>query len=179
MNIRTKQRIVGAIVVAAVIAIFVPLLFHRQLPSEKSLDLSSNIPKPPAEPVYTTSNHGVQFRFENIKQAPEPKLAAMVNPQQKQLSSKTDIKPALSLDKPPQAWVVKLGTFANKANVDRLVDKLRKDGYDAYEKALQRQNKTYTQVYVGPEIRKQKASDIQKQLASQFKLQGVVVEYQV
>ncbi len=49
MNVKAKQRIIGGLVLLAVLAIFLPVLFHSSRPSEQ-LKLSTNIPKQPASP---------------------------------------------------------------------------------------------------------------------------------
>ncbi|OGT46908.1 MAG: hypothetical protein A3F17_02370 [Gammaproteobacteria bacterium RIFCSPHIGHO2_12_FULL_41_15] len=179
MNIKTKQRIVGALVIVATIAIFLPLVFHAKLPGEKALEFSTNIPSPPVEPTYTASSEGVQFRFDNTNESVPPKLAAMVNPKKNQLTTQQKLKPAITIDTPPTAWVVKVATFANQSNVDELVLKLRNQGFDAYEKGTTKNNQNYIQVFVGPEIRKEKAVQIQKTMLANYKLKGVVVNYQV
>ena len=159
MDLKTKHRIVGSVVVIACVAIFIPIFFHRDLPQDKILSLSSKIPAPPSEPVYQTTESGVKFSFDSAEvKEKAPELAAMVNtnkqPRPKptvseskpKLKAKTtiattttktktktvvaEVKPALAIDAAPKAWVVQLGTFADKANVDRLVQKLRTAGYE-------------------------------------------------
>ncbi|WP_423063833.1 SPOR domain-containing protein [Candidiatus Paracoxiella cheracis] len=49
MQTKTKQRVIGGIVLLAVVAIFLPLLFHNSRPSA-DLKLSTNVPLAPAKP---------------------------------------------------------------------------------------------------------------------------------
>ena len=49
MNLQVKQRIIGGLVLLAIIAIFVPILFHSSHPTT-DLTLSTEIPLAPAEP---------------------------------------------------------------------------------------------------------------------------------
>lgn len=62
MQTKTKQRIIGAIVLLAVVAIFLPVLFHNARPSA-NLKLSTTIPPAPAKPV-------VQLQLPAIKSSP-------------------------------------------------------------------------------------------------------------
>ncbi len=49
MQAKTKQRLIGGIVLLAVVAIFLPLLFHNSRPS-MNLQLSTETPQAPAKP---------------------------------------------------------------------------------------------------------------------------------
>lgn len=49
MQTKTKQRVIGGIVLLAVVAIFLPLLFHNSRPSA-DLKLSTKVPPAPAKP---------------------------------------------------------------------------------------------------------------------------------
>ena len=49
METKTKQRVIGGVVLVAVLAIFLPLLFHNSRPSA-GLKISQHVPKPPASP---------------------------------------------------------------------------------------------------------------------------------
>jgi len=49
MQTKTKHRIIGGIVLLAIVAIFLPLLFHNSRPS-MDLKLSTQVPSPPAKP---------------------------------------------------------------------------------------------------------------------------------
>jgi len=53
-----------------------------------------------------------------------------------------------------QAWVIQLGSFRHKNNVEELVNKLKKNGYTVYTKPIKTKNGTLTKVFIGPEFRK-------------------------
>ncbi len=54
VEVKTKQRLVGGLVLVAIAAIFLPLLFHNSRPStSKPLSLSTRVPKAPAKPQVT------------------------------------------------------------------------------------------------------------------------------
>lgn len=49
MKLQTKQRVIGGLVLLALVAIFLPVLFHNKQPSTQ-LSLSTKIPPPPPAP---------------------------------------------------------------------------------------------------------------------------------
>ncbi|NQY63065.1 MAG: SPOR domain-containing protein [Alteromonadaceae bacterium] len=51
-----------------------------------------------------------------------------------------------------EAWVIQLGSFRHKNNVDELVAKLKKNGYVAFTKPIKTKNGTLIKVFVGPEF---------------------------
>ncbi len=50
------------------------------------------------------------------------------------------------------AWVIQLGSFRHKNNVDELIAKLQKAGYIAFTKPIKTKSGTLTKVFVGPEL---------------------------
>ena len=51
-----------------------------------------------------------------------------------------------------QAWVIQLGSFRHKENVEMLLKKLKKNGYTAFTKPIKTKHGTLTKVFVGPEL---------------------------
>jgi DedD protein len=62
-------------------------------------------------------------------------------------------------------WVVQVGTFGQKANADRLVATIRKNGFDAFISATDRGGKPLYRVRVGPAGTREAASEIAARLA--------------
>lgn len=79
-----------------------------------------------------------------------------------------------------QAWTIRVGTFSNQKNALNLRDKLRKQGFTSYVKELGSKDntKTFSLVYVGPELERNKAIDVMTELKAKQKLDGVIVKYQ-
>ena len=76
-----------------------------------------------------------------------------------------------------EAWVIQLGSFRHKNNVDDLVAKLKKNGYVAFTKPIKTKNGTLTKVFVGPELIKsslEKKIPLLKQLTN---VQGKVARF--
>ncbi len=80
----------------------------------------------------------------------------------------------------PTAWVIQLGTFSQKPNANRLVNKLRQKGYNAYIRSTTNSaGNQLTRVFVGPNINKNRLQQVSQQLRNQFKLNGVIIKYKV
>ncbi len=67
-------------------------------------------------------------------------------------------------------WVVQLGTFRHKKNVQELLEKLEKGGYRAFSRPVQTSSGTLTKVFVGPDLQKVR---LQNSLAELTKLTGL------
>jgi len=70
-------------------------------------------------------------------------------------------------------WSVQIATFKSKSNADNLVKKLIKAKYAAYSITT---NSLY-KVYVGPEIKREKAESYRERIKKEFRLNGLIVKY--
>lgn len=70
-------------------------------------------------------------------------------------------------------WVIQMGSFTNKANAVRLVNKLRGNGYAAFIQQVA----SSTRVFVGPESKQHAARTLASQINSEMHLQGIVISY--
>ncbi len=75
------------------------------------------------------------------------------------------------------AFVIQLGSFSNKANAQKLVDKLKKAGYKAYLKAGKSNSKSINRVLVGPELKRPQAESKIKALNKISGLKAIIVSY--
>lgn len=70
-------------------------------------------------------------------------------------------------------WAVQVGSFGESANADRLMNKLRDQGYPAYSRA---RSNSLTTVYVGPFAASEDAEGVMGELKSRENLQGLLVK---
>lgn len=77
------------------------------------------------------------------------------------------------------SWVVQLGSFKNHGNANKLVGKLRKNGFTAFTELAAKTKGAPTRVCIGPEFQKQKADQIVKDLANKLNIKGIVVRHHV
>ena len=186
-----KQRIVGAIVLVALAVIFIPML----LPGSRDIGFSDNgspIPPKPAE----LENLKV-LELEKPQPAPKPREivrtpidehSPVAPPEdveapatdktplpEETLPAKTTSEAAQPAATTPKAWAVQVGSFTQRDNAMRLRDQLRSKGYKAFVEQITSADKTFYRVRVGPEVSRDKAVALQKDLQSKMKLQDTTV----
>lgn len=75
------------------------------------------------------------------------------------------------------AWVIQIGSFKDKSNALRLVNKLRAKGYRAFIQHVNVASGENTRVFVGPEHQQASARLVASDLKKNMKLQGIVISY--
>ena len=75
------------------------------------------------------------------------------------------------------AWVVQLGSFSSQENASNLNLKLREAGYPAFVEPLKRQGGMAYRVRVGPELLRSDAQKMKEKLATELKIEGIVIRY--
>lgn len=77
------------------------------------------------------------------------------------------------------AWVIQLGSFSHKANVEALLEKLKRAGFTAFTKPIKTPSGTLTKVFVGPELDKKALESQLPQLKKLTKLNGRVTQFEI
>lgn len=76
------------------------------------------------------------------------------------------------------AWVIQIGSFRDKNEALRLVNRLRKNGYPAFIQNVKTRFQSLTQVYIGPTTKQKEAFQLVDELAAAQHIKGIVVSYQ-
>lgn len=181
-----KQRLVGTLVLGSLALILIPLLLDGE--GVERPPLSGNIPPAPildTTPLPAATRPVIEAdAFEAA--VPEPIIAeetveadtteavadaspALVTTEAEataQAASEPETIPA-SNDAPaldaaglPEAWVVRVGVFGDKANAERLTARLEADNYKAFMRPVGVSNG----VYIGPVATRSEAAAIQQRL---------------
>ncbi|HTM63693.1 MAG TPA: SPOR domain-containing protein [Gammaproteobacteria bacterium] len=82
------------------------------------------------------------------------------------------------MDLKSAAYVIQLGSFKQKTNALKLVNKLRSKGYRAFIQSVPTTSGENTRVFVGPEHKQTSARIVAAELKKEMKLQGIVISYQ-
>ena len=193
-----KQRLIGAVVLAALGIIFIPMILDNE-PDDFMANGSSIPPK---------SEHITGIKKVEVKPSPSPIVATeqripvdektdktVVSPvkaiKRKNISSNSSkeqrqkIKTTTSItakdkNKPgstTRAWAVQVGSFGDYANAMRLRNKLRKKSYTAFVEKITVNNKTVYRVRTGPFIKRDKAELASQELVKKHKIKGLVVSH--
>jgi DedD protein len=188
-----QNRLVGTIIVAAVVIIFLPdvldgekkshqtdfeaipkaavfsgKLTDRPFPADKL-----NKPKVVVESDYEASDDIIENNVIKSERQTDIKLADKT----KVVTDKTLEKPNSQLSKKlpekaiaKEAWVIHLGSFKDKENVAQLLKKLKANGYIAFTRPIKTKKGVLTKVIIGPELIK---SALIKKIPALHKLTGI------
>jgi DedD protein len=193
----TKQRIVGTIVLLALGLIFLPIIFDGQGSYQPSV--SSRIPPAPEVPILPEpqpTRPQLQIEETALLGESDSSPAAEVEqtveePLEESLQEAGEVAvvesesafqrevPSLDENGLPQGWSVRLGTFANAANAENLLNRLLEAEYKAYSRVITANESTMTAVFVGPWLERGRVEQFQQELQDRFQLNGMIVRYEI
>ncbi len=172
---QTRYRVTGAVFLFALTVIFLPMLFDGG--GIEPLDLPSVPHKQMSAPTYPEAPDMSQTV------SGRDQLLAEIDSDGFSRSTGTRIgEPVLNVDDDNPdtvvaAWAVQLASFAKRENAVALRDQLLKDGYESLLSSVKRAEQTRTRVAVGPLINKADARALKEQLAEQYDLDALIVEF--
>jgi DedD protein len=203
-----QNRLVGTIILVALIVIFVPDILDGKKQSQK--DPFVNLPARPemkaivdAKPALDeTVKQKATRDIEIVQELPidEPASEMQSTPVDPESDSSTATKSDTSTDQKTlqesvesssevtqdqsgsldrAGWVVQLGVFRHEKNVQELLDKLKKAGYRAFSRPIQTSSGELTKVFVGPHLQKQELQKAIPDLNTLTNLQGRVTPFTV
>ncbi|ASK33995.1 SPOR domain-containing protein [Alloalcanivorax mobilis] len=203
MDVKSRQRLIGFLLLLLLAAILVPLVLRS--PDEVRVALDMSIPEPPAleepEVAPVISDDERQQTDQQISEqrqsvadagdlaaadqgadrARQPSADATPEPQaepapQARPEPAAEAEPTADPDNPSPAFTVQVASFSDRANADALTARLKEAGYNAYARAVQQDGNTWQRVFVGPEIKRDRAEALRQRLADdkRFALQGLV-----
>ncbi|WP_019025739.1 SPOR domain-containing protein [Colwellia piezophila] len=197
MSTPFQNRLVGTIIVAAVVIIFLPDVLDGEKQSyqadfeaipraEVFSGRLANKPFPedklsPQKTIPISNEQAIDAVIkaqDNDSKAKETSQVTITKPKHKPpvtvVSATKKKLPEKAIAK--EAWVIHLGSFRDKSNVEQLLKKLRANGYIVFTKPIKTKQGTLTKVIIGPELIKsvmikkipalKKLTDIQGKIAS-------------
>ncbi len=165
MNEILKQRIVGATVITALAAIFVPMLFDNPVSDADNYTNELSLPTEPENSMQTLLDT-IPKSQRDVLSRPAPATIKIQSEAIKQSIKETDLK----------SWVIQVGSFSQKQNAQDFRDKLRKNNFSAYvDSVTNSKGTTLFRLRVGPEIDKQRALKAKQQLESLYKVKTMLV----
>jgi DedD protein len=186
-SLRLRHRVVGAAVLAALIAIFVPAVLDFNRPAETRIT-RTNIPERPADLrveeiplVVPDARPAVRDSGQAAEVREEPPGVASTQSSDEAESAAPDAAAAAAAPAAPSAraaWVVRLGSFSSKDNAVALRNRVRTAGFDAFVDEVKVDGTTMYRVHVGPEIDRARGDALRERLARELKLDGLVVGYE-
>ncbi len=165
MNEILKQRIVGAAVITAIAAIFLPMLFDDPISDAKLYTNELSLPQVPENNMQEVLDSIPKTRKEVLSQ-PVPTEVKLQTKMLQQSIKETDIK----------GWIIQVGSFKLEKNANEFRDKLRKNKFTAYvDSVTTAKHGTLYRLRVGPELDEKRALNTQKLLESRYKVKTLLV----
>lgn len=208
MSTPFQNRLVGSIIVAAAVVIFLPDILDGekktyqadfeaipQAPAFKSkLNRASEFPEQKLAQIPRESISQEQAiddsnaHIESAQPATERELASVTLDNSTENSTQptsVNTKPIATQAKKAlpeksvmgEAWVIHLGSFKHKKNVNELLKKLKDNGYTAFTRPIKTQNGVLTKVIVGPELNKSALEAKVPALKKLTKVDGKLAKY--
>ncbi|MCL1127112.1 SPOR domain-containing protein [Shewanella surugensis] len=169
-----QNRLVGVIVIVALGVLFLPDLLNGK--KQRQEETFTEIPLKPAlketrlpEKAYDVVNTDVDKKIDKAVTA-----AASVDEKDRPTKSQ-ESPPKASLSS--SAWTLRLGSFNNAKNVTALVERLRKQGFNAYTLPSKPIDGQLTKVFVGPDVSKDKLVVQQSDIEKLTQLKGRIEAY--
>ncbi|NOQ16424.1 MAG: hypothetical protein GQ581_05150 [Methyloprofundus sp.] len=165
MNESLKHRIVGATVITALAAIFIPMLFDE--PVTRADNQSNN---ELLIPIQTDTQ--ISSLIASIPQSHETVISEKRLTQIKiqQQNSSTP-----STDKHLKSWVIQVGSFNSEKNAHEFKDRLRQQKFTAYVKQIKSKNGIIFRLFVGPELQHDLALKTQQRLEKIFDAKTLLI----
>lgn len=165
MNEILKQRIVGAAVITAIAAIFVPMLFDDPVSDADNYANELSIPQEPVNNLQPALDDIPKTRNEVISQPAPAQVDLQAKTIQKSIQ-KAELK----------GWIIQVGSFSKEKNALEFRDKLRKNKFTAYVDSISTaKHGTLYRLRVGPELDEKRALKTKKQLESRYKVTTLLV----
>lgn len=194
MTSQLKNRLVGLIILVALVVIFLPSVIDGEKTSYQQefvstpitpelqahtnsfpdqIELNSqeliieNEPTNSSEPVVaevSTTSKPAEWEVEDV--APTVVVEKKSSPVKKETKTTQD-----------PAWTIQMGAFKNKANINALIKNLNKAGYSVHTTPKLVVDGQLTRVFVGPDVSKAKLEAQLARLKAVTKLNGKVIPF--
>ena len=161
-----KQRLVGAAVITALAAIFLPMIFDAPAEDRTATSASIAIPNQP----------GSLARNQMAYRSPSAQGIQPINLPETQILKAHTPSPPSSYPSAAQAgrWFIQVGIFGDEDNAKSLRDTLRKKGFATDAKQIQGDQGLLYRVRVGPELDKSRAEKTKIRLQLNG-LKGIII----
>ncbi len=173
MEVRVRERLVGALVLVAIVVLVVPAILtgRGSAPVESPAGPTRRVEVPLAEPSVAPEEQVLVP--EPVADPPASRAAAesrtaapVVAPAAAPRAEPATVEPARTAAAPQApAWAVQLGAFSNRTKAEQLVAELKKRRYAAFMLEYRASGQVLYRVRVGPEQDRARADEIASRLA--------------
>jgi DedD protein len=177
MEVRVRERLIGALVLVAIVVLVVPAILKGREPAPAALPesaptrrvevpIGNPVPVPEEQILVPEPTPSNPAPAKPPPPRPEPKAkAATAAPESTAAPPRPAPAPAPVTAGTSSAWAVQLGAFSSRAKADQLVAELRKRRYAAFVLEYRASGQVLYRVRVGPEQDRKRAEEIAARLA--------------
>jgi DedD protein len=144
--------------------------------SERAID---DIPTSNLPPATNSESRTADVQVPDVYQASESVSVVKATEMASSLEQQTVVEQDVDRLLASAGWVVQLGSFRHKKNVQELLNRLDKAGYRAFSRPVKTNSGTLTKVFVGPDLQKGNLENALSHLKELTKLQGRVTPFTV
>lgn len=177
VDVKLKQRLIGAVVLTALAIIIVPVLLDGD--EQERTRITGKIPPRPDMHVEPFSGQDLLAEMDRM----EVESAAGLPEIKESNATAIDLQDhdQLNLDENglPVGWTLQVASFKNEENAIRLRDKLRDGGYRVYRTSVKTAAGVNSRVLVGPMLQRSKLTAISSEIEAEFGLHGQIIRYKV
>ena len=189
MDEQLKRRLVGAAVIVSLVVIFVPMLLDEPVDTDQT-ELPDQIPDKPKV---------LQRPLPSQEILPEPIPPETVAPAQTPVDTGPKESPPVSSEPPepvptstlteqadsspegkrasPTAWLVQVGSFTQRDNATKLVERLKQASLPAQLHEVTIDGKRHFRVQMLPQLDRRDAETLIKRIKKEFELTATLLRY--
>ena len=166
-----KRRIIGALVLGAIVFIMFPLV--PDFTDKKKIDRTTLIP--PA-PNYVATDIVAAKRPDGVKDAEDVALTFDVNRLQPVQENDTSYQ-GIDNSGFPQRWYLQVGSYEDQASAIKLKQTLLAKQYRVFHKRVKINKNIFHRVYIGPKISRRNAIADKNEMDKLLKTNSIILKY--
>ena len=179
MSSQFHNRLVGVTILVASVVIFLPSIIDGKKATYEDEFVATPIKpllKEHTQQVISEPNEMEQTdKITSVDENNQWQIEEVAAPVTLSETSQNKVsKPTADLKK---AWTIQLGAFKNAKNINILLKKLHKAGFDARTIPSEVNDGDLTRVFIGPDVSKNKLEKLLPQLKRLTKLQGKLIPF--
>lgn len=157
-----KQRLVGAVVITSLAAIFIPMLFDDPIDEKGKMISELKIPDAPVK-LLNGNSSDLPKSIDDVISLPQAQVVKQIA-EDKAVKVKTD----------RVRWFVQVGIFGQEANATALQKQIRKQGFPVIITTVSGQSGLLYRVKVGPELSRERAEKMKLKIAKTNNIKGII-----
>lgn len=173
MNRALQQRLVGTLVLVAIVLLIAPVLFDAQGRVPEKI---TQIPPQP-KPVDFSSLAEIEPSNLELPELPTPETVEVEAELEPTPIAETTSSIVAAVEN-TGSWSVQVASFRDAKKASALLEQLRTDQLQAYSRDKTLSDGTlFSQVFVGPVSTREQANALLSQIKEEYSLQGLVVRF--